>query len=186
MTQLTPHNLLQTLIGRLVVVLPLLLMAFAATASSYRVLQLDEMFDVAEVAFVGTVSSVRVESREGTPWSLVEFEVERPLLGAETEGGVVQLAFLGGNRSAGGTLRVSEMPRFEVGERVLILAYEEEYYSPIVGFNQGVWRYQGELLRDVRERTLGLDEEGRLKFDGVEQEPTSVIDAVARELEARR
>lgn len=172
--------------GRLVIALPLLLFGFAAMASSYRVLELDEMLVAADLAFVGTVSSVRVESRGGTPWSVVEFEVERTLDGAAADDGVVELAFLGGERPGVGTLRVSEIPRFEIGERVLILAYDEAYFSPIVGFNQGLWRHQGETLRDVRGRALGLDTEGRLQFDGAEQEPGLVIDAVARELEARR
>jgi hypothetical protein len=162
-----------------------LLLCATALATSYRELTLTEILASAEVGFVATVAATSVEMRVDLPWTVVEFDVERRLAGPARAGEAFRLSFLGGTRTAGEGLQVNLMPQFEVGERVLILAYDEEYYSPIVGFDQGLWRQQGQVLVDARGRRLGLDDDGRLLADGGAGEPALVIDAVARELEAR-
>lgn len=162
-----------------------LLLSTTAFATTFRELSLEEMFTATEVGFIATVSSASVEMRGDLPWTVVEFEVERWLAG-DVADNVVRLAFLGGSRPGGAGLQVNLMPGFEVGERVMILAYDEEYYSPIVGFNQGIWRLRDQALRDAQGRLLSLDDDGRLLADGPGVEPGLVIDAVARELEARQ
>jgi hypothetical protein len=163
-----------------------ILVGSAALATTYRQLTPGEMVEAAEIGFLGTVAATSVEAREGEPWTVVEFEVERWLTGPAPEGDRARLAFLGGSYPAGTDLQVNLMPRFEVGERVLILAYDEEYYSPIVGFNQGLWRVRGDALIDSQGRRLSLDREGRLQADGDGPEAALVVDALARELEARQ
>jgi hypothetical protein len=170
---------------RSLLILACLLVGAPAWATGYRALTLPQLLAAAEIAFVGTVASQRVEAREGEPWTVVEFDVERWLLGGAAQGRRQDLSFLGGELVGEG-LRVSLMPRFEVGERVLLLAHQEEYYSPIVGFNQGLWRLEGRGLVDEQGRFLGLDEAGRLAPDAPERGSELVIDSVARELEARR
>ncbi|MEX2542856.1 MAG: hypothetical protein WD314_13690 [Trueperaceae bacterium] len=162
-----------------------LLLFTSATATSYRELSLQEIFTATEVGFVATVASSSVEMRGDMPWTVVEFEVQRWLAGDGAENRV-RLAFLGGSRPGGASLQVNLMPGFEVGERVMVLAYDEEYYSPIVGFNQGVWRLRDQALLDAQGRQLSLADDGRLLADGPGVEPQLVIDAVARELEARQ
>jgi hypothetical protein len=163
-----------------------ILVGSTALATTYRQLTLGEMVAAAEIGFLGTVAATSVEARAGEPWTAVEFEVERWLTGPAPEGDRARLAFLGGSRPAGTDLQVNLMPRFEVGERVLILAYDDEYYSPIVGFNQGLWRVQGDALIDSQGRRLSLDQEGRLQADGDGPEAALVVDSLARELEARQ
>lgn len=161
-----------------------LLLSGGAWATTYRHLSLTEMLDRAEIAFLGTVSSVSVEERQGEPWTVVEFAVERDVAGPAAEGRR-ELAFLGGDLATG-RLRVELMPSFEVGQRVLILAYLDQYISPIVGFDQGLWRLGGDGLLDTRGRRLSLDDEGRLTEDGARVEVDLLLDALERELEGRQ
>jgi hypothetical protein len=162
-----------------------ILVGSTVLATTYRQLTPGEMIAAAEIGFLATVAAATVEIRAGEPWTVVEFEVERWLTGPAPEGDRASLAFLGGSSAAGTDLQANLMPRFEVGERVLILAYDEEFYSPIVGFNQGLWRVQGDALIDSVGRRLSLDQEGRLQADGDGPEAALVVDALARELEAR-
>ncbi|HEX7003435.1 MAG TPA: hypothetical protein VF168_04535 [Trueperaceae bacterium] len=167
----------------LVTLLLTLLAAGTALATTYRELSLAEILERAEVAFFGTVASVTVEERLGEPWTIVEFAVERQLA-AEGEAARRELAFLGGEL-AGEALRVSLMPAFEVGEEVLVLAYDEPYISPIVGFDQGLWRVDDGELRDARGRRLSVDEDGRLVADGPRVEIDLILGAIEAELEDR-
>lgn len=172
-------------LARLLVAL-LLSGAASATATTYLALTLPELLERTELAFYGTVSSVVVEERDGEPWTVVEFEVERPLTGLGNDEQPLELAFLGGELAGGETLRVNLMPGFVVGEQVLVLAYDEQYLSPIVGFDQGLWRRIAGEFVDERGRRLGLDDSGRLTAGGVTGEGDLVLDAVARELAAQR
>ncbi|MEX2536210.1 MAG: hypothetical protein WD273_11505 [Trueperaceae bacterium] len=163
-----------------------LLMSGPAGATTYRELSLPEMLDSAQIAFFGTVAAVRIEEREGEPWTVVEFEIERLLAGSADNSPALELSFLGGDLPGGAGYRINLMPGFEVGEQVLLLAYAENYISPIVGFNQGLWRQAGEALLDESGRRLSLDDEGRLVHGGLEGGFDLVLDAVDRELEARQ
>ena len=163
----------------------LALLTFGSSwATTYRQLTLAEIVDRAEIAFLGTVASVTVEERAGEPWTVVEFEVDRHLSGSADEGRR-ELAFLGGSL-AGRELRVSLMPTFEVGEQVLILAYDEAYISPIVGFDQGLWRASDGVLLDSRGQRLSLDDDGRIVEDGPQVDIDLLLDALELELEADR
>ena len=136
--------------------LVLLLLVFnVATATTYLELSLEEMFDKADIAFFGEVTASESEARDGEPWTLITFNVARDLRG-DLEAEEITLAFYGG--SAGGvTVNVTDMPQFRRGEEVLILAYDAEYYSPLVGFVQGLWRLEAQGFTDVRGRVLTLE-----------------------------
>lgn len=163
-----------------------LLPALPALATVYRQLALEEILAAAEVAFVGTVASLSVVIQDDVPWTVVEFDVEQDLTDDAGKGGEVRLSFLGGDPAGAPALFVSLMPRFEVGERVVLLAYDEEYYSPIVGFNQGLWRLQGNALVDELGRRLSLDQGGGLQADGDGAEAPRLIEALRRELGGER
>lgn len=150
-----------------------------AAATTYLPLTVEEMLERAEIAFVGVVETVRVEDRAGEPWTVVAFRVEEAFLGAEKD--ALELAFLGGELPSGRSLAVSGMPRFEEGERVLLLAYDEPAYSPVVGFAQGLWRERGGAFVDEADRPLGLGAEGRLEPDG----PAAATEDVLAALRAR-
>jgi hypothetical protein len=140
---------------RILVGLLLMLLLSVATATTYLELSLDEMFDKADIAFFGEVTASESQARDGEPWTLVTFNVARDLIG-DVETDEITLAFYGG--SAGGvTVNVTDMPQFRRGEEVLMLAYDAEYYSPIVGFAQGLWRLEAQGFTDEQGRVLTLE-----------------------------
>ncbi len=155
-----------------------------ASATTYRELSLEQLVSRAELGFFGRVSEIAVQVRSGEPYTQVTFGVLRALtgdLGASAEGDTVTLAFYGGTLPNGRSLSVEGMPEFSRGDEVLILAYDAPYYSPIVGFSQGLWRATPNGFRDLSGRLLSLSDAGRLLRDGEGSEQTAVLD----ELEAR-
>jgi hypothetical protein len=135
-----------------------------SVATTYKTLTLEQMIAQCDLAFYGTVDTVEVIDRDGEPWTRVTFDVSNGLLGVEDDGSVT-LTFYGGTLDNGVSLTVSLMPQFQEDEEVLILAYEDDLYSPIVGFRQGLWRNQGQGLQDEIGRTLSLVD-GELALDG--------------------
>jgi hypothetical protein len=135
-----------------------------AFATTYKTLTLEEMVNQAEIAFYGRVSSVTVIERDGEPWTQVSFTVTEALFGTENEA-TETLTFYGGTLDSGLSLTINLMPQFFAEENILILAYKDDYYSPIVGFRQGLWRNRGQGFKDEIGRTLSWVE-GRLELDG--------------------
>lgn len=94
----------------------------------------------AELIFVGTVA--RVESRwadeeRSAIETIVTFTDIEALLGAaERE---VSLRF-GGGEVDGLREQIAGVPRFEIGERVVLFARRDRSLSPIIGFHQGCFR----------------------------------------------
>lgn len=134
------------------------------SATTYRDMSLGDMLNSADIAFYGTVSEVNVELRANQqgadePWTVVNFVVNRTLRGNLEP--TIELAFYGG-RHEGKVLEVTGMPKFTVGEEVIILAYNSDYYSPIVGFSQGIWRFSSNGFENNEGKILGLNEEGNL------------------------
>jgi hypothetical protein len=140
-----------------------------AHATSVLELDLDTMLDRAELAFFAEVVDTDSEERADDPWTLVTFSITRDLRGDlptrsltnttfDDDDNTVTLAFYGGQ--VGGTsLTVTDMPQFRVGEEVLVLAYDANYHSPIVGFSQAVWRLSARGFTDSRGRVLTLAED---------------------------
>ena len=159
------------------------LVASVGFATSYRALELGEMLAQTELAFYGEVRELSVEERSGEPWTMVTFEVRQPLFGLGADDSSLSLAFYGGELPNGVSLSVSLMPQFEVGETVLVLAYQGELYSPIVGFRQGLWRETALGLRDETGRLLSLSEEGELLLDGEGGATEALLEALRSQLE---
>jgi hypothetical protein len=135
-----------------------------AFATTYKTLSLEEMVSQTEIAFYGTVSKVEVIERDNEPWTQVSFTVTEALLGTEKDATEV-LNFYGGTLDSGLSLTINLMPQFFAEEEILILAYQGDFYSPIVGFRQALWRNQGQGFQDEVGRILSLVE-GKLEFDG--------------------
>ena len=175
----------------------LVLATGAAVATTYVQLTIEEIVAAAEVGFHGEVLDVAVEERDGLPWTVVTFRIERDLVGAASpaDGGeptplepgtTIDLAFLGGTLPGGPSLAVALMPAFSPGEQVVVLAYEDtNAASPIVGYRQGLWRVEDDILADEDDVPLGLD--GEVLGRGAPAAPLgAVLDAVAAALEERQ
>ena len=152
-----------------------------ALATTYAELNLDELTTRAETAFYGTVSEVNVEERNGDPYTVVTFDVARALAGEPGE--TTDLAFLGGSLEDGRALVVTGMPQFGLGDEVIVFAYDAPYYSPIVGFSQGLWRLTEAGFRDETGRVLSLDEAGQLVRDGTGAGTDALLEALAARFE---
>lgn len=167
----------------------MLLLAPVALATTWRVLDLEGMLAAADTGFHGTVSQVQSELRDGQPWTLVTFELQpgavlaESLLEDSSQPDTVTLAFLGGSVAAT-QLVVEGMPQFTGGTEVLLLAYEEEFYSPVVGFSQALWQLHDGMWRALDGSVLTLDEDGNLQV-GDEGDPADVPAALLAALEAR-
>lgn len=151
-------------------------------ATTFEALSLEALLEAAELAFYGEVLELSVELREGEPWTLVRFALLAPLRGLEADAEALTLAFYGGE-TEGISVQVAQMPRFEVGERVVILAYDAPFISPIVGFNQGLWREQPLGLIDEQGQRLSLDDVGALQADGPGASTEALLAALAERLE---
>ena len=100
----------------------------------------------ADRIFVGTVRSVLSRPKATAPKffeTVVGFDVEDVVAGSVPAH--LDLTFSGGE--VGGILqRVDGMPRFAVGERYVVLLEADQQprlASPLVGFNQGLYRVVG-------------------------------------------
>lgn len=176
-----------------------------AGATTYRELDLDSLLQKAQIAFYGEVREVSVEDRDGEPWTRVRFEVRDDLFaedaldevgdgaagdgsrdnGEEGEGSSRELLFYGGELP-GLTLNVTGMPQFSPGDEVIILAYDADYYSPIVGFNQGLWRLGASGFRDPQGRILSLGPDSVLVRDGAGAGTADLVRALQQALEEAR
>jgi hypothetical protein len=171
----------------------LLAAAATATAGGWRALDLPERLDATREAFVGQVTSVDVDVRDGEPWTVVRIDVERWWRheGRATENGPseVRVALWGGRAPGAAPLLVAGAPAFAVGERVVLWlrSLDDGLAVPIVGVDQGVWRAtEGAWLGDD-DRTLGVGAGGRPDLDGAPAPDALLFDAVDaafRELES--
>jgi hypothetical protein len=112
----------------------------------------------ADRIFVGTVTAVSSRPKASAPKyfeTVVGFDVEETVAGSVPAH--LDLTFSGGE--VGGILqRVDGMPRFAVGERYVVLLESEQAVplaSPVVGFNQGLYRVVGESRASAVVRDRG-------------------------------
>jgi hypothetical protein len=163
-----------------------------SAATAFPALTFEERLELAEDVFVGRVTALDAEAREGEPWTLVTLEVETWLLheGRPTDVGPLQvtLAFLGGQAPGVPTRVVAGFPSFAVGDRMLVASYGalEGAASPLVGVTQGLWRDEADVWRDGAGQALALDAAGRphLADDG---DPESLwLSALAEHLRELR
>ena len=147
-------------------------------ATSYEGMNLKEMLDRAEIAFHGVVINVVVEEQADEPWTIVTFEVKQALLGNLEE--ETNLAFYGGVLNDK-VLNVNGMPSFTQGDEVIILAYNNNYYSPIVGFSQGLWRFGSTGFANSKGKLLGL-KEGKLTLGDEAAGTEEILEAFTKAL----
>ncbi len=155
-----------------------------ATATTFKELSMANMLEQSQIAFYGEVISSEVVEKQAEPWTKVKFKIIKPLLGLEDQK-ELSLFFYGGYLD-GKTLSVSLMPQFYESEKMIILAYKQDYYSPIVGFNQGLWREQTLGLIDENEHILSLDEDGQLALNGEGADTRDILQAFEKAFEGRK
>lgn len=165
---------------RLIAALTLAVLWSPASATTFRELSLAQLIDNAELGFRGAVTQTVVEARDGEPYTEVTFSVARPLVGELDES--VTLSFYGGTLPNGRSVAVEGMPEFARGDEVLVLAYDAPYYSPIVGFSQGLWRATPDGFEDEAGRLLSLGDAGNLLRDGEGSDQNRVLDELEAEL----
>ncbi|MBX3139585.1 MAG: hypothetical protein KF875_02400 [Trueperaceae bacterium] len=149
-----------------------------ALATTYRPATPEAMVLRADSVFFGEVASVTREQDEGLPWTVVTFGDARVLrdraaeaagsAGAgEDEGAQVTLRFLGGSMLGESDLVVSGLPTFALGQRWLVLAYQDDALaSPVVGVAQGAWLLSGTDALDTEGRPLSVSASGALVRGG--------------------
>lgn len=165
----------------------LVVLGAPASATTYLQLSPQAMLGKASLVFVGTVQDTSVTNEGGTPWTHVRFKVDTALKGVtvQAQGQAekpVELAFLGGSVPGGPALTVSGMPTFQVGEKVLLFAYNQAYASPIVGFRQGLWQVTAAGLRDQDGALLSVDGQGQLVRGGSGAPLASIVAAIRASL----
>jgi hypothetical protein len=143
------------------------LLSIQAGATTVVPSTFNEMTDQAELVFMGKVlgsrSEWRTTGKDRVIFTLVDFESQEVLKGNARK--TVTLQFLGGT-VGDATLEVAGMPKFEVGERVILFVEKNGInLSPLVGVFHGkfsiradqqigqdiVVTHEGKALRDVSE-----------------------------------
>jgi hypothetical protein len=136
-----------------------------ATATTVEGIATSTQAATADRIFVGTVTTITSRPRAAAPKyfeTVVRFSVEDAVAGSLPA--TVELTLSGGD-VGGVRQRVEGMPEFAVGERYVVLLEADQYpplTSPLVGFNQGLYRVVGEsrataVVRDRRDRPLASD-----------------------------
>lgn len=166
------------------------LVAGNAAATTYRQLLPEPMVLRADLVFLGTVTTVEGVEVDGRPWTAVGFGDLTVLRdrAAEADGrqpaDALELRFLGGSATLLPALIVSGLPTFTVGERWLLLAYQEtEAASPVVGVAQGAWRLDAAGWTATDGSHLAVDADGHLVAGGGSTDETGMRAALTAVLE---
>jgi hypothetical protein len=116
-----------------------------AQASSYKTVSLLEQLTKADSIVHATIASVRSEERNGKPWTVYNLTIKKSFK-AELAGS--NFAILGGELN-NKTYRLVGAPSFKRDDEVFLFLYTKRFDSPIVGFNQGIYKVQGERVVDA-------------------------------------
>jgi hypothetical protein len=146
---------------------PAALRATTVVAKSFA-----QLCEEADSIFVGTVDEVRSEWADRATMSIetvVRFSAVVPVRGTAADG--LELRFAGGEVE-GLREEIAGVPRFTVGQRVLLFARHGAHVSPLVGFHQGYFEVESTdagpvVLTGAREPVLGI-EDGRLRLGAPE------------------
>jgi hypothetical protein len=165
-------------------VVGVLLAVASAAAGGWRALDLPDRLEAAREALVGRVASVEVEVRDGEPWTVVVLEVERWFRhdGRATRDGPneARLALWGGRAPGAPPLLVAGAPSFAVGDRVVLLlrALDDGSAVPIVGVDQGWWRWVDGVWQGAAGERLGIGAGGRPSLAGADVPDGVLFDAL--------
>ena len=133
------------------VALSLLLLSPSAQATTVLEKTFSALVQDAEVIAVGTVTAIDAEwdAQKKAPFTLVTFSDLDVVKGqaGQTE---LTLHFLGGPTPDGTIMQIAGMPRFSLGERVVVFSIgNQQQIVPLVGMWQGVYRVVFDAERGV-------------------------------------
>ena len=147
---------------------------------------LGQLLRDADLVFEGTVvaiqhrnSDVRGEGDLSLPHTFITFQIERLYKGGVTgsDDGTLTLRFLGGPDGAGGVLRVSHAPKFELGSREILLVQNSESWGiPLVNGNERRFRLvDGRVLSESGRPLEYADGRVRVRPSDKENEDTAAL-----------
>ncbi len=143
----------------LVMVVAVSAWAWEGFATTIAEVPLEAQSRAADRIFVGTVTAVENRHNPAAPRyfeTIVELRVEEPVAGPLPERVLLRLS---GGQIGNIKQVIDDMPEFGVGERYVVFLErdrEPRLISPIVGFNQGLYR----VVRDG-DRSVVRDRRGR-------------------------
>jgi len=168
----------------------LLFLFSSSIATTYRSLTVDEIIQRTDIAFHATVTEVVVEIREDDSgqiepelWTKVSFKILEALKGDVVD--THSLYFYGGS-SEEKTLQVEAMPVFRVSDELLVFAYDAPYYSPLVGFSQGLFRLDEGTWQNESGMWLMVDEGGFRLADEAFEDSDAVVSLLREVLSSER
>jgi hypothetical protein len=146
---------------------PAALLATTVVAKSFT-----QLCEEADLIFVATVDEIRSEWADRAAMSIetvVRFSAVVPVRGTAADG--LELRFAGGEVE-GLREEIAGVPRFSVGQRVVLFARRGAHVSPLVGFHQGYFEVESTdagpvVLTGARQPVLGI-EDGRLRLGAPE------------------
>ena len=125
--------------------------ASVAQATTVKKMTFSEVVNAAELIAVGVVTVVQDtwDAEREMPFTEVTFS-ELEVFKGEVAAAELTLRFLGGPAPDGLTLDVGGMPKFAVGDRVVVFSSGNGVRAcPLVGWWQGVYRLLFDAARDV-------------------------------------
>ena len=146
--------------GSVVVALLVVLPVARARATTVAAMSTEAQAVSADRIFVGTVLTVESRPKADRPKyfeTVVRWYVEEAVAGKVKQ--VVETRFSGGE-VGGIKQRVDGMPEIKIGERYVVMLeadHDPPLVSPIVGFNQGLYRIEGV----ARAETVVRDRNGK-------------------------
>ncbi len=145
---------------RALFLIALLLCCGITQATTYPKLSLEAQAERADVIVRATVRAVQAEERNKRPWRVYGLTVQQTWRGDANTLPKLQatpsFAILGGDK-----LKLEGAPSFKENEEWILFLYTKAYDSPIVGFNQGAYRIQGENVFDVAGKIVQLEADGK-------------------------
>jgi hypothetical protein len=131
------------------------LLSALAFATTYPKLTLETQLERAEVIVRATIKEVVRVDRNKRPWTVYTLQTQQFWRGEgllPKTSDQPSFAIFGSDK-----IKLEGAPSFRVGEEWIFLLYTKNYDSPIVGFNQGAYRFDGTAVLDVNGKPVQLE-----------------------------
>jgi hypothetical protein len=132
------------------------LMLSGSNATTLKTVPLLEQIRKADTIVHGNITGIRVEERRGKPWTVYTLNLKKTIKG-KLEPATV--AILGGEFD-GKTYKLEHAPSFKRDDELFLFLYDKAFDSPIVGFNQGIYRVQNDRVFDTNGLVIPIISKG--------------------------
>jgi len=109
-----------------------------ALATTVKTLTLAEQAKKADVIVHARISDVTTQTRDGVIWTAYRLAITETVTGDPSV-----LPSVENDPSVWVMAGLTDAPTFSVNDELIVLLYRGTFDSPVVGFNQGVYRIQG-------------------------------------------